>query len=116
MYGKVSGKISLKTPKHPVNPYGEAKLKAFNITKFYREKFNLKTYNAVIFNTESLLRRKEFLIPKICLAAIKAKKKALHNATVGKAKKTTKMSQQDAESDFLELGSGDPQAPGERKG
>ena len=35
---------------------------------------------------------------------------------VGKAKKTTKMSQQDAESDFLELGSGDPQAPGERKG
>ena len=35
---------------------------------------------------------------------------------VGKAKKTTKMSQQDAESDFLEPGSGDPQAPGERKG
>ncbi len=77
MYGKVSGKISLKTPKHPVNPYGQAKLKAFNITKLYREKFNLKTYNAVIFNTESLLRRREFLIPKICLAAIKAKKKKI---------------------------------------
>ena len=35
---------------------------------------------------------------------------------VGKAKKTTKMSQQDAESANLTLGSGDPQAAGERKG
>ena len=38
------------------------------------------------------------------------------SSAIRKAKKSTKMSQQDTESDFLELGSGDPQAPGERKG
>ncbi len=74
MYGKVKDKISLKTPKNPVNPYGIAKLKAFNITKLYREKYNMSTYNAIIFNTESLLRKKNFLIPKICIAALAAKK------------------------------------------
>lgn len=74
MYGKVKDKISLSTPKYPVNPYGKAKLKAFNITKFYREKYDMNTYNAIIFNTESLLRKNFFLIPKICIAAIKAKK------------------------------------------
>ena len=38
------------------------------------------------------------------------------SSAVRKAKKTTKMGQQDAESNFLTLGSGDPQAGGERKG
>ena len=56
----------------PVSPYGKAKLLSFNITKSYREQFNLKCYNAVIFNTESLYREKHFLIPKICIAAINA--------------------------------------------
>ena len=38
------------------------------------------------------------------------------SSAVRKAKKSTKMSQQDAESNFLTLGSGDPLAAGERKG
>ena len=74
VYGKIKGKITLKTKKIPVNPYGEAKLKGFNITKLYREKFKLKTYNAIIFNTESIYRDKSFFIPKVCLAAIDAYK------------------------------------------
>lgn len=74
MYGNIKGKISNKTYKLPVNPYGQAKLKAFNLTKFYREKHGVKAYNAIIFNTESLFRKKFFLIPKICLAAINAKR------------------------------------------
>lgn len=74
MYGKVKGKINLRTRKNPVNPYGEAKLKGFNITKFFREKYDLKASNAIIFNTESLLRDKSFFIPKVCLAAIDAHK------------------------------------------
>ena len=44
------------------------------MTKFYREKHGVKAYNAIIFNTESLFRKKFFLIPKICLAAINAKR------------------------------------------
>ena len=35
----------------------------------------MKTYNAIIFNTESFFRKKEYLIPKICFAAILAKNK-----------------------------------------
>ena len=74
MFGKIKGKIKLSSPKKPVNPYGFAKLQSFNITKEFRIKNDLKTYNAVIFNTESYLRNKDFLIPKICMAAINAKK------------------------------------------
>jgi len=74
MYGKINGKIKVSSIKKPVNPYGLSKLKSFEITKKYREIHNIKTYNAIIFNTESFFRNKSYLIPKICLAAIYAKK------------------------------------------
>ena len=74
MYGDLKGKISLRSKKYPVNPYGISKLKGFNLTKLYREKYNLKAYNAIIFNTESTLRDKSFFIPKVCIAAINAYK------------------------------------------
>ena len=74
MYGKIKGKISLKSKKLPVNPYGISKLKGFNLTKLYREKYNLNTYNAIIFNTESTLRDTSYFIPKVCMAAINAYK------------------------------------------
>ena len=80
IYGKIKGKISLKSKKYPVNPYGISKLKGFNITKLYREKYKLKAYNAIIFNTESALRDKSFFIPKICIAAINAYKYNLKTA------------------------------------
>ena len=65
-------KIDLNSKKNPISPYGKAKLKSFYKTKMYRVKEKLKTYNAIIFNTESILRDKNYLIPKICLAAINA--------------------------------------------
>ena len=37
-------------------------------------KKKIKAYNAIIFNTESFLRKRDFLIPKICIAAINAYK------------------------------------------
>tara|TARA_B100000795_G_scaffold181474_1_gene137537 strand:- start:1708 stop:2664 length:957 start_codon:yes stop_codon:yes gene_type:complete len=74
IFGKIRGKINFDSPMKPVSPYGVAKLASFKITKFYREKYKLKSYNAIIFNTESYLRDKDYLIPKICLAAINAKK------------------------------------------
>ena len=75
IYGNYKKKISVETIKKPISPYGVAKLKAHNETKYYRDKFNLKLYNAIIFNTESLYRPKHYLVPKICLAAINAKEK-----------------------------------------
>jgi len=74
IFGKLKKKITISSPKNPINPYGDAKLKSFEITKNFREKHNIKSYNAVIFNTESFFREKSFLIPKICIAAINAKK------------------------------------------
>ena len=74
IFAETSKKITIKSKKKPISPYGKAKLDSFNITKFYREKKNLKTYNAIIFNTESFYRKREYLMPKICIAAINAKK------------------------------------------
>ncbi len=74
MFGKIRGRIKLTSLKKPCNPYGIAKLKSFLITRKYRNDYGIKAFNAVIFNTESLLRNKDFLIPKICIAAISAKK------------------------------------------
>ena len=70
-------RLNLNSKKKPISPYGFSKLKSFEITKNYRIFNNLKTYNAIIFNTESIYRNKNYIIPKICLAAIKAKERGL---------------------------------------
>ena len=72
IFGNQKGLKSLKKKLKPVSPYGKAKLKSFNLTKNFRKKFKLKTYNAILFNCDSILRPKNFVIPKICLSAIKA--------------------------------------------
>ena len=77
IYGDYKKKINVGSKKKPISPYGFSKLKAHNETKKYREKFKLKSYNAIIFNTESIYRPKNYLIPKICIAAINAKKNNL---------------------------------------
>ena len=74
IYGNLKKKINLNSKKKPISPYGLAKLKAHQLTKKYRDNFNINSYNTIIFNTESEYRPKDFLIPKICIAAINAKK------------------------------------------
>ena len=36
------------------------KKKSFNLVKKYREKYKMKNYNAILFNSESFLRKKIF--------------------------------------------------------
>jgi len=88
MYGHVKEKIDLETLKKPLNPYGYAKKKSFNLVKKYRDKYGMKNYNAIMFNTESNLRSEEFLIAKICRGAINAffknKKLTLNNIIVSR--------------------------------
>ena len=88
MYGHLKGRIGLSSPKRPLNPYGKAKKKSFEIVKKFRKKYKMKNYNAILFNTESIYRKKNFLIPKICLAAINAfkynKKTSLNNILVSR--------------------------------
>ncbi len=74
IFAKSNKKININSKKRPISPYGKSKLQSFNATKKFRQKHSLKTYNAVIFNTESVYREKNYLIPKICLSAIQAYK------------------------------------------
>ena len=74
IFGGSRNKLSLNSKKKPISPYGFAKLNSYKITKHYRENKNLNAFNAIIFNTESEHRDANYVIPKICLAAIKAKK------------------------------------------
>jgi len=74
IFSETKKKINLKSKKKPISPYGKAKLMSYSETKYFREKKKIKAYNAIIFNTESFLRKKDFLIPKICIAAINAYK------------------------------------------
>ena len=69
-----SKKINISSKKSPISPYGKAKYLSYKLTKSYREYNKINAYNAVIFNTESLYRDKNYLIPKICMAAINAYK------------------------------------------
>ncbi len=88
IFGNIKKKINLKSKKSPVSPYGKAKLDSFNITKKFRIKEKVLAYNAVIFNTESIFRDKNYLIPKICMSAINAykfkKKTAFGNLNISR--------------------------------
>lgn len=65
-----------KTPFHPRSPYGCAKVFAFNITRNYREAYNLFACNGILFNHESPRRGGTFVTRKItrAIANIKAGK------------------------------------------
>ena len=74
IFAETNKKINISSKKLPISPYGKAKYLSYKLTKNYREFMNINAYNAVIFNTESFYRDKNYLIPKICMAAINANK------------------------------------------
>lgn len=49
----------------PINPYGITKLASYHILKYYRNQYRLNCSNAILFTTESPLRRNTFLIKKL---------------------------------------------------
>ncbi len=73
IFSDTKKKLNIFSKKKPISPYGRSKLLSFDLTKKFRKIYKLKTYNLVLFNSESYFREKKYLIPKICLAAIKAK-------------------------------------------
>jgi GDPmannose 4,6-dehydratase len=83
IFGNQKGFRSLNKKLKPVSPYGKAKLKSFNITRTFRKNFKLKTYNAILFNCDSILRPKNFVLPKICLSAIKASRGSVRKIKFG---------------------------------
>lgn len=61
------------TPFHPRSPYGISKLAGFELTRNYREAYNLFALSGILFNHESPRRGAEFVTRKISSAAAKIK-------------------------------------------
>lgn len=62
------------TPFDPTSPYGCAKVFAFNITRNYRNSYNLHATNGILFNHESPRRGSNFVTSKVVKGAVEIKK------------------------------------------
>ena len=73
-YGKVREvPQSEQTPFHPRSPYGCAKVMAFEITRNYRESYNMFACTGILFNHESPRRGLEFVTRKVTMMAARIK-------------------------------------------
>ena len=61
------------TPLNPVSPYGCAKVYAYNISRNYRNSYNMFISNGILFNHESPRRGTNFVTSKVCKEAVKIK-------------------------------------------
>ena len=82
MFGKVEDiPQTEKTPFHPRSPYGISKVAGFDLTRNYREAYNIFGSSGILFNHESPRRGFEFVTRKISsfVARIKlGKEKNIH--------------------------------------
>ncbi len=61
------------TPFHPRSSYGISKVAGFDLTRNYREAFNMYAVSGILFNHESPLRGLEYVTRKITNAAVRIK-------------------------------------------
>ena len=75
MFGKVREvPQNEKTPFYPRSPYGISKMTGFELTRNYREAYNLHASSGILFNHESPRRGFEFVTRKITHAVANIKK------------------------------------------
>lgn len=65
LFGSAKAPQNEETPFQPQSPYAAAKLCAFWLTKQYREGYNIRACNGILFNHESPRRGKTFVTRKI---------------------------------------------------
>ena len=84
MYGGKSN-ISLNenSPFEPLSPYAAGKVFAHNITKLYRESYNLFAVNGILFNHESPHRGETFVTRKITRAVGRIYHETQNKLTLG---------------------------------
>src|SRR3989338_3131286 len=74
MFGKVQTMPQKEnTPFYPRSPYGVAKVFGYWITKNYREAYNMRAWNGILFNHESPRRGETFVTRKITSSLAKIK-------------------------------------------
>ena len=73
MFGKAPVPQKETTPFHPRSPYGISKVTGFDLTRNYREAYNLFCCTGILFNHESPRRGQEFVSRKITNAVAKIK-------------------------------------------
>jgi len=61
------------TPMNPVSPYGCAKVFAYNLSRNYRNSYNLFISNGILFNHESIRRGSNFVTAKVVKGAVAIK-------------------------------------------
>ena len=61
------------TPMTPVSPYGCAKVYGYNISRNYRNAYNMHISNGILFNHESPRRGNNFVTNKVCKEAVRIK-------------------------------------------
>ena len=73
MFGNSKKKINEISKLNPTSFYGLAKCISFEISKSYRSQFGINICNLILFNHESNLRPKDFIIRKLVTEAKKIK-------------------------------------------
>ena len=71
------------TPKTTVSPYGCAKVFSYNISKNYRNSYNMFVSNGILFNHESPRRGTNFVTNKVCKEAVRIKLGLTDNLKLG---------------------------------
>jgi len=84
MFGKVREvPQNENTPFYPRSPYGISKVAGFDLTRNYREAYNLFACNGILFNHESPRRGYEFVTRKITSHVAKIKFGKINNLKLG---------------------------------
>ena len=84
MYGNAKNMpITIKTPMHPVSPYGVSKMASYYMAITFRNCFNLFICNGILFNHESFLRNKNYFVKKIIQDSIAIKNGRLDKLVIG---------------------------------
>jgi len=66
--GDIKGSLNEESPFDPKSPYAASKVFSHNITKLYRDSYNIFASNGILFNHESPVRGETFVTRKISKA------------------------------------------------
>tara|TARA_B100000965_G_scaffold370862_1_gene359324 strand:+ start:1360 stop:2268 length:909 start_codon:yes stop_codon:yes gene_type:complete len=65
MYGMSKNKVSLRSNFNPANSYAKFRVEAYNYMLKIKKKYKSNMVTAILFNHDSMFRKKKFLIPRL---------------------------------------------------